>query len=175
MKMPESQLIESELILRDMQLSRDVRLTKASLVRWLALAMGLVSPNESRTTMLELFEALVQLQFGEKTDPDIRQIMDAIKDGGNGDVTEKAVRYHLLRLKTLGLVDRKHGKYFFTVSPLSEKYDLPGTIDYVFKRKSDIAISKMKDAARELQESFVRRRQAPPVEVVQFIKKKPST
>lgn len=174
MKMPESQLIEGEMILRDMQLSRDVRLTKASLVRWLALAMGLVSPNESRTTMIELFDALIRLQFEERTDPDIRQIMDAMRDGGNPDATEKAVRYHLLRLKTVGLVERRKGRYFFAVSPLSEKYDLPATIDYALKRRSEMAISKMKDAARELQESFARRRQQP-VEVVQFIKKKPST
>ncbi len=174
MGMPESQLIEGELILRDMQLSRDVRLTKASLTRWLALAMGLISPNESRTTMLDLFDALITLQFEKRADPDMREIMEEMDDGGKEKATEKAVRYHLLRLKNLGLIDRRKGRYFFTVSPLSEKYDLPATIDYALKRRSDTAISKMKDAARELQESFARRRQQP-VEVVQFIKKKPST
>lgn len=173
MRMPEAQLIEGEITLRDMQLSRDVRLTRASLVRWLALSMGLVSPNESRTTALELFDAMIKLQFEERTDPDMGRIMEAIRAAGNGQATEKAVRYHLLGLKNLGLLDRRKGKYFFTVSPLSEKYDLPATIDYVFKRRSDMAISKMKDAARELQDSFARRRQQP-IEVVQFIRKKPS-
>jgi hypothetical protein len=173
MAFPEAQLIDTEVTLRDMQLTKDVRLTRKSLVRWLALSLGLISPNESRTTMLELLDALLYFQFAEKKDPEIAEIMAYIKqEAGNGN--EKAVRYHLLQLKTTGLMDRKKGKYFFAISPLSEKGDISSTLDYVYKRRYDMALVKIKDAFRELQDSFSRRRQ-PDVELVPFLKKKPST
>lgn len=173
MAFPEAGLIDCDLLIRDMQLTREVRLTRKSLVRWLALSLGLISPNESRTTMLELLDALLYFQLAEKKDPEIREIMDYIKqESGNGN--EKAVRYHLFQLKNTGLVERKKGKYQFAVSPLSEKGDISSTLDYVYKRRYDMALVKIKEAMREVKDSFSRRKQ-PDVELVQFIKKKPST
>ena len=173
MAFPEAELIDCELFMRDMQLTREVRLTRKSLVRWLALSLGLISPNETRTTMLELLDALLYFQLAEKKDPDIGEIMDYIKQE-SGDGNEKAVRYHLLQMKETGLIERKKGKYFFAVSPLSEKGDMSSTLDYVYKRRYDMALVKVKEAMRELKDSFSRRKQ-PDVELVPFLKKKPST
>ncbi|MDD5317952.1 MAG: hypothetical protein PHF51_04465 [Candidatus ainarchaeum sp.] len=174
MKLPESELISGEITLRDMQLSQEVKLTKKSLLRWLALSMGLISPNESRTLMLDVLEALFYFQLGEKRDPSVPDVMGYLKSGlGKGEQGEKAVRYHLLQLQNLGLVERRKGRYCFSVSPLSEKGDFSATIDFVYKRRSDMAIAKIKEAYRELSYSFSKRRQ-PQVELVQFIKKSQS-
>ena len=174
MPIPEAGLINSELILREMQLSQEVKLTRKSLVRWLALSMGLISPNESRMLMLDLLEALFYFQYAEKQDPDVADLMDYLQaENGKDESNEKAVRYHLLRLQNLGLLERKKGKYFFAVSPLSEKGDFSATVDYIYKRKVDMALAKMKEASKELIYTFSKRRQ-PEVELVQFLKKSPS-
>jgi hypothetical protein len=172
--MPEAGLINCEIVLREMQLSQEVKLTRKSLIRWLALSMGLISPNESRTLALDLLEALFYFQLAEKRDPDVRDLLAFLEsEPGMGAANEKALRYHLLQLKNLGLIDRKKGRYFFSVSPLSEKGDFAATIDYVYKRRCDMALSKMKEAYRELSYSFSKRRQ-PDVELVRFIRKPPA-
>ena len=150
---PEARLIEGELTLRDMQLTKDVRMTKPSLIRWLALAMGLISPNESRNSVLAVFDALLYFQLGERRDPDIHELLEYNRRL-HRNVGDKCVRYHLLQLKNMGLIERKKGRYRFVTSPLSEKGDIIGTIDYVFKRRADLSISKIKEAMRELQESY---------------------
>ena len=175
MPLPEASLISSEITLRDMHLSQDVKLTRKSLIRWLALSMGLISPNETRTTMLDLLESLFYFQFAEKQDPDVRDLMSYMQaEFGKNGSNEKAVRYHLLQLQNMGLIERKKGKYFFTVSPLSEKGDFSATVDFVYKRRCDVALAKMKEAFRELTYTFSKRKQ-PQVELVQFIKKPPSS
>lgn len=175
MALPESALINSEVVLRDMQLSQEVKLTRKSLIRWLALSMGLISPNESRTILLDLLEALFYYQFAEKLDPTVADLISYLESElGKSSSNEKAVRYHLLQLQKLGLLERKKGRYFFAVSPLSEKGDFSATVDYVYKRKCDVALTKIKEAFRELSYSFSKRKQ-PQVELVQFLKKTPSS
>jgi len=155
MALPESELIEGEVLLRDMRLTTDARMTKKSLIRWIALSLGLISPRESRRTILDLLEALFYYQLKKKKDPDVSEIMDYIskKLGGDGG-NEKAVRYHLLQLKNSGLIARKKGKYFFTVSPLGEKGDLPATVDFVYKKRAEQSISKTKQALKELSDLY---------------------
>jgi len=175
MPIPEAGLISSEIILREMQLSQEVKLTRKSLVRWIALSMGLISPNETRMLLLDLLEALFYFQYAEKQDPDVGDLMEYLQqEAGKDESNEKAVRYHLLKLQNLGLLERRKGKYCFSVSPLSEKGDFSATIDFVYKRKCDMALAKMKEASKELIYTFSKRRQ-PEVELVQFIKKSPSS
>ena len=155
MAIPESELINCEIILREMQLTQDVKMTRKSLVRWLALSMGLISPKESRTLMIDLLESLFYFQFAEKKDPEVAEIMEYLQTNSTEEVAgEKAVRYHLLQLSNLGLLERDKGKYRFAVSPLSEKGDFSATVDYVYKRRCDVALAKMKEAAKELSYSF---------------------
>lgn len=151
MTLPESELIEGEVVLRSLRLTREAKMTRKSLIRWIALSLGLISPNETRRTILDLLEALFYYQLNEKVDPDVGQLMEFLQKnlGGDGH-NEKAVRYHLLQLKNSGLIDHKKGKYFFTASPLGEKGDIQATIDFVYKRRAEEAVSKAKEALTEL-------------------------
>jgi hypothetical protein len=173
MPFPEADLINHEITLREMQLPQEVKLTRKSLVRWLALSMGLISPNESRTILVDLLEALFYFQFAEKQDPTVDELMEYMQNElGRSEANEKAARYHLLRLQRMGLLERRKGRYSFAVSPLSSKGDFSATIDYVYKRRCDMATAKIKEAFKELTYLFSKRKQ-PEVELVQFIKKTP--
>lgn len=109
--LPEGKLIKSELVLRDMGLPDDVKLTKKSLVRWIALSLGLISPNESRTISLDVLETLINFHI-RKAQPSTKDIIEELgKMGVQAD--EKSVYYHLLKMKEAGLIDRRDGKYFF--------------------------------------------------------------
>jgi len=160
MALPEAELINGEILLRDLQLSHDVKLTRRSTIRWLALALGLISPNETRTAMLDVLEALFFFQFGQKRDPAVDDIMAFIRGTLGKEECEKTVRYHLLQLQNGGLLERRKGRYCFSVSPLSEKGDFAATLDYVYKRRCDTTLSKIKEACRELSASLDRA--APP-------------
>lgn len=155
MQIPEAALIEREFVIRDMQLSKDVLMTKKSLVRWLALSMGLISPNESRKTILELLEALFYFQFSENKDPDVHEISGYMRENHSGEpVSDKTILYHLLQLKNAGLIRREKGRYSFSVSPYSEKGDVASAIEYNYKSKSDAAFSKIQDALRALRKMY---------------------
>lgn len=109
--LPEGKLIKGELLLRDMSLSDDVKLTKKSLVRWIALSLGLISPNESRTILLDVLEALINFHI-KKMQPTTKEIIEELK-AMNVQADEKSVYYHLLRMKEAGLIGKRDGKHFF--------------------------------------------------------------
>ncbi|MEM3030871.1 MAG: hypothetical protein QXH27_04005 [Candidatus Micrarchaeia archaeon] len=146
---PEARLIQGEVTLRDLSLTQDVRMTRKSLVRWIALAAGLISPNESRKTLIDLLEVLFAFQLGEGRDPDIHDIMDGMRKL-NDRHQEKAVRYHLFQLKRKGFLSRVRGKYFFTIPPFSEKDDVAASFEHVLKSRSEVALAKLREALRSL-------------------------
>lgn len=150
---PEASLIESELVLREMQLTKEVRMTKKSLIRWVALALGLVSPNESRKTMLDLLEALFYFQLSENKDPDAHELAGYIREHGR-QVSEKTVLYHLLQLKKAGLVKREKGRYSFPRSPDAERGDVASGVEYSCRTRSDAALAKIRDALAALRRMY---------------------
>ncbi len=155
MALPEAQLIRQEHIIRDMQFTSDVKLTRKSLVRWLALSLGLISPNESRTLMLDVLETLLWFHYrGEE--PEINRLMEKINEvrKGSGAANPKAVRYHLLQLKNAGLVDRKAGKYRFVLAPMAESPDLAVSVEYVYKKNAETAFEKIRKAFSALEKTY---------------------
>ncbi|MEM4389417.1 MAG: hypothetical protein QXG98_02030 [Candidatus Micrarchaeia archaeon] len=153
LSIPEAQLIQGEVILRDLSLTQDVKMTRKSLVRWIALAAGLISPNESRKTLLDLLEVLFAFQLGEGKDPDIHDIMQGMWRL-NQKHREKTVRYHLFQLKRKGFISRVRGKYFFTIPPFSEKGDVAASFEYVLKSRSEVALAKLREALRALKSLY---------------------
>jgi hypothetical protein len=155
MQIPEAALIEREFIIRDMQLTKEVRMTKKSLVRWLALSLGLISPNESRKSILDLLEALFYFQFSENKDPDVHELAGHMQKSQEGStVSEKTILYHLLQLKNAGIVRREKGRYSFSVSPYSEKGDVASSIEYNYKSRSDAAFLKIQEALNSLRKMY---------------------
>ena len=107
---PESKLIRSELTIRELALPEDVLLARKSLVRWLALSLGLIMPNESRKLLLDILEAI--FEFHVKNDsPTTRDIISKLEENTKEKQNPKAVYYHLQRLTKLGVLSRKKGRY----------------------------------------------------------------
>ncbi len=166
MAIPEAKYIRNEVILRDMQLTQDVKLARKSLIRWIALSLGLISPNETRTLMLDILESLFYFHFKER-EPGINEIVDKVvsisrgrkSKGEEGKLDErtrvaKAVRYHLLQLKNKGLIERKKGNYTFVVDPMGETNDLSSAVEYIYRANSEPALEKVKTAIKTLERSY---------------------
>lgn len=147
---PEGKLVKSELVLRDMHLPDDVKLTKKSLVRWIALSLGLISPNESRTILLDVLECLLNFHIN-KVQPTTKEMIDELAKGGV-QADEKSVYYHLLRMKEIGLIGRKDGKYFFGEG---EEAKLSQIIRRIYQEKFDKSFRNVNEALNAI-ESYKR-------------------
>jgi len=157
MEMPESELIRGECLVRELQLQEGVRLTRRGLVRWLALSLGLISPHESRAGLLEVLEALLFFHYSKKRgggEPDIHQILAKIKDIRKNEPNPKAVRYHLLQLKKLGIIEARRRKYRFVPSPMQENDDLATGLSHVYKQRMDSSFEKIKKALSLLEKTL---------------------
>ncbi|MFH1448009.1 MAG: hypothetical protein ABIG39_04040 [Candidatus Micrarchaeota archaeon] len=152
MEMPEAKLIRSEIVIRDMQLTEDVKMTKNSLVRWLALATGLISPKESRRTMLSLLDALLHFSFSGDG-ADVHELIEYINRGKH-KTNEKALRYHLLVLKNKGLVDRDRGKYRFSVPPSAPNNEVATSFEYIYRGKNEEAFARIRESLDVLKRMY---------------------
>jgi hypothetical protein len=122
MEVNESKLIERELTLRNMMLTKEVTETRRSLVRWLALALGVISPGESRLSAVSVLDAMLYFQFTEKKDPTVDELALHI-NGSWGEINEKTLRYHLLQLKKASIVGNAKGRYFFLKPDVGDRFD----------------------------------------------------
>jgi predicted transcriptional regulator len=145
---PESKLIKKEVVLRELLLSKEVLETKNSLLRWIALSLGLINQNESRLGVLSVFEALVYFQFVEKKDANFDEIMSYLqKNQQEQKLSEKSVRYHLLQLKKKGIVENKKGLWYFSGS---NKYDFNSWVEEYLSSFSNAIAPNIKTAFSNL-------------------------
>lgn len=148
--MDESKYIEETITVRDMRLPSDVKLTKRSLIKWIALSLGLINPNETRKSLLYLIEILFdnQLQKGEGIS--VEQIMEKVSKNKDIEKTfsEKTVRYHLLRLEKKGVVKRRNIYYSLSVSDFSDS-SIENIVDEYALRQGKV-MDKVKNALTSL-------------------------
>lgn len=157
MEMPESALIRGECTVRELQFSDEVKLTRKALIRWLALSLGLISPSESRTGLLEVLEALLHFHFKKKEGhrgPDIHEILEKIREIRKGGPNPKAVRYHLLQLKKLGLIETKKRRYGFVLAPMQENDDLASAFFHVYSQRMESSFEKVRKALAVLEKTL---------------------
>lgn len=148
---PESEYIEETITVRDMRLPSDVTLTKRSLIRWIALSLGLINPNESRKSLIYLIEILFDNQLQNGKGISVEQIMEKVSKNKDIEKTfsEKTVRYHLLRLENKGFIKRKNGIYSLSVSDFSNDSIENVIEEYIIRQnkamdKVKIALTKLK-------------------------------
>jgi len=146
MKLPEAELIKEEFVLRNLLLPKDTKLTRIALIRWFALTIGLISPNETRDSLLKVLDALFYYQYKKNFDPRAEDIIEHIK------VNEKTVRYHLLQLQKKGLVERIKGNYRFSSSPFGEERDVADALAYKYRTSSELIFEKVKEAVNLIKE-----------------------
>lgn len=122
MEINEANLIEHELTLRNLRVTKEVVETRRSIVRWMALALGVISPGESRLTAISVLDSVFYFQFGQRKDPTVEELSTYINQSW-GEINEKTLRYHLLQLKKAHIVDNAKGKYFLTAPQMGDRYD----------------------------------------------------
>jgi predicted transcriptional regulator len=135
---PEAGLIKRELVVRNMALTDDVRLTRKSLVRWIALSLGLISPNESRTIAIDVLDVLLR-EFAQGKRPTTKEIYEKVGRKRKDPVSEKTVYYHLQRLAGMGLIQREKGQYFIS----KEKEGLREAVKKVYEKEFEEAFGNI--------------------------------
>jgi hypothetical protein len=147
---PEAKLIKSEMVIRELSLPDDVLLARKSIVRWLALSLGLIAPNESRTLLLDIFDVLIEFHLGKKT-PTTKDIMERLENITGEKQNPKAVYYHLQRLTGMGILERKKGVYFFGDGNGENLSDI---FRDFYKNKTDSTFSNIEKALKKLESGY---------------------
>jgi hypothetical protein len=122
LELNESELIERELTIRDLRISKEVLDTRRSAMRWLALSLGIVNPGESRLSAVAVLDALVNFQFVKRQDPSVKELVDYINANWE-KINEKTLRYHLLRMKRMGFVENEKGRFSFRQTGYGDRFD----------------------------------------------------
>jgi hypothetical protein len=145
----ESELIEKELTLRNMRLTKEVLETRRSTARWLALSLGILNPGESRLSAVAVLDALINFQFVKKKDPTASELMEYISKNWEA-MNEKTLRYHLLRMKKMGLVDNAQAKFCLKQPSMGDKYDAQTWAAALYENDYKEIASKIAEAIKEL-------------------------
>lgn len=149
MELNESKLIEREITVRNLKLTKEVTETRRSLIRWLALALGVINPGESRQGAVSVLDGILYFQFMQRKDPDVAELMVYIEQAW-GPINEKTLRYHLLQLKKSNIVENSKGKFYLTQPDNGEKYDEAQWVNHYFNTEINPIKDKMIAAMKEL-------------------------
>lgn len=149
MPINEAELIEKEITVRNLRLTKEVLETRRSIVRWLALSLGVLNPGESRLSSIAVLDALVQYQFVRNTDPTVDDLIAYISANWE-EINEKTLRYHLLRMKKAGLVDNSQGKFYFKRAGVGDQFDPTTWAASVFETDYREIANKIGEAIKEI-------------------------
>lgn len=150
----EAALIEKEMTLRKLRLTNEVMETRRSAVRWLALSLGIINPGESRLSALAVLDALVHFQFIKNVDPNVRELTAYINSNWE-EINEKTLRYHLLRMKKIGVVDNSQGKFYFSKPQMGDRFDASNWATSLFESDYKDIASKIGEVIKDLKKKSV--------------------
>jgi hypothetical protein len=148
--LPESKLIRSELTVRELALPDEVLLARKSLVRWLALSLGLIMPNESRKLLLDILDVLLEFHV-KGGSPTTKDILARLEETTKEKQNPKAVYYHLLRLKNFGILSRVKGRYQLGEGDDSNLKDIFRSF---YLKKTNLAFANIGTALDKLESSY---------------------
>ncbi len=151
---PESSLIRKTFTIRSMDFPPSVKLTKRSMIRWFALAFGLISEKESRTTVFDVLDALFYLNLATKTSPSVQNIQAHIKKKHLKNISEKLLRYHLNRMKETNLLIKKNQAYLFNPAPFAEREDLKASFNHYISKELNQTLVNLEDVFGQLSSSY---------------------
>jgi repressor of nif and glnA expression len=147
---PESRLIRSEMTLRELSLPDDVLLARKSLIRWVALSLGMILPNESRRLLLDILEVLFEFHVKNEA-PTTKDIIAKLEERAKAEQNPKAVYYHLQRLQSSGILTRKKGRYHLGEGDGKSLRDI---FRELYAKKADTAFSNIDKALEKLENSY---------------------
>lgn len=131
---------------REVDLPSDLLLSRRRLLRWFALSIGLINENDSREGILDVLDALLTFWFVRKRNPTFDDLKELVArryvERGKKSPTDEALRKHLRKLLSIGLVRREGRTYVLDVDPLRPE-DPASAIDHLFER-----ICRLRDLVR---------------------------
>lgn len=152
---PEAEFVRKTFVIRQMDFPPEVSLTKRSLLRWFALAFGLISEKESRSTVLDVLDALFTLQLSRKVSPSTAELLDFFKSSEK-KIDEKLLRYHLKRLIDVGLLERRKGRLSFASDPQSEKTDLAKGFEHNIRAPLNDSLNRVSVALGKISDKYMK-------------------
>ncbi len=139
MKHPEGKLVRKEWTIRLMNLPPEILSRKRQLLRWVAIALGLITPGDERAGIIDVLDALFHYSYSKDVEPTAEDILLYVnmrrKERGEKPVVLEAVRYHLRRLEGVGIVEKTKGRggtYRFTRALQSSGSDPAAFVDHIF-------------------------------------------
>ncbi len=149
MVLNESQLIEKEITIRNLRLTSEVLETRRSLIRWMALSLGIINPGESRLSSIAVLDALVHYNFIVRQEPGIEELKEYINKNWE-EINEKTLRYHLLRMKRMGFVENSKGKFYLRPPNLGDRHDPSNWVNSVLEAEYKEVAAKVSEAIKEI-------------------------
>jgi hypothetical protein len=150
---PEAELVNESFTVREMRLPPQVKLTKKSMIRWLALSLGLISPGESRASIIDVIEALFFFQFNKKRAATSKELWLYLKENKK-EISDKLLRYHLKRLKDLSLIESKRLQYSFTASAYADKNDVAAGFKENYSKRINRSLEEIEKVLIELKNKY---------------------
>ncbi|MCW6161040.1 MAG: hypothetical protein LVQ97_02545 [Candidatus Micrarchaeales archaeon] len=138
-----------------MRLTKEVMETRRSMLRWLALSMGIINPGESRLSAIYVLDAMMHFQFAEKKDPSVEEISEYISREW-GPINEKTLRYHLLQLKNSNIATHSKGRYALVHPEYGDRYDENAWISDYFEKEIYPIKEKIASVIKELKKRQTR-------------------
>ncbi len=130
----ESVLIEREICIRNLSITNEVVETRRSMIRWLALSLGVINPGESRLGALAVLDSILYFHFRKRSEPTVMEMKEYIEQKWS-QINEKTLRYHLLQLKKLGIVKHSKSKYSVVEPYSGDKYDEVAWVNSYFNNE----------------------------------------
>ena len=129
--------IRSEWAIREIDLPPDLLKSKKALIRWIALSLGVIQPNDGREGALYVLEALFEHVFGRNERPSFEEIKTYVSrrylEKGKKPPSDESLRHHLRRMIRMGLIERESGRYSFATDILRPD-DPTAFVDVLFER-----------------------------------------
>ena len=125
--------IRGEWTVREIDLHPSLLSSRKALLKWLSLSLGLLSPNESRTLVVDTLDAVLYFNYAGNP-PTFRDIFLRICQRLPGPPpSEEAVRKHLRAMIRKGLLVNEGRRYLLNYLP-SEPDSPVGYVDALFSR-----------------------------------------
>jgi len=138
---PEAALIRKEWTIRLMDLPPEILTRRRQLLRWIAIALGLISPGDERDAIIDVLDALFYYTHGKEVEPTVQQIQIFVnrrrQERGEKSVVTEAIRYHLRRLEAAGIIEKtkaRGGSYRFSKGFESSLADPAAFVDAMFQQ-----------------------------------------
>lgn len=139
----------NELRLRSLSWDAQSSETRRSIVRWIALSLGVISPGESRLSAVAVLDAILKFQLAEKKDPQVPELKQYIEKYWSS-INEKTLRYHLLQLKNMGIISSTKRHYHLVWPEIGERYDGGAWINAYLDSQVEPVRNKLNIAIKEL-------------------------